>query len=456
MAIASFIFGIVQLGIMLYVFQYEYNKGSISCFLWGTLLILFGLPHFLAVLFSRYSYDVDVYFRASLFVSAFCSVYLLFRYLMRGLISERTIDVIFQFGKDVRQNNHYSLIAAIGLVVAFIFLTVFSFVSFGSLSNATWGNIWENSGDIYDLGMNVGTLQLLSEYLIYAFGGVIAFGFLTNKKGLSIVGALAVIGYLAVSRNRIMLLLGIVPVLLIFQNKHKRLDIKTLLVGVLAVAAILYIVYAIRVYRHAGTVESFLTQYPDPASFSSAVFEMMLSGDGELFLRDAFYKFIYYDNNFPNFNSLHTYIRLLLIALPTQLTFGLKPEEFTVAMSSAYYNNYSNTINSFHPTLFGDCFANAYYLGVLLAIFWAFFVTIFDRKLLSCHPSRSIYYATTLGAVYVTIARGSVYNSCLYGAIGILICWMSFAFIDFVTNTTSYRRKGCGATGKHIMKSGEE
>jgi hypothetical protein len=75
---------------------------------------------------------------------------------------------------------------------------------------------------------------------------------------------------------------------------------------------------------------------------------------------------------------------------------------------------------STHPTLFGDCYANAGIFGVLLGVFWAGYVTIADRITIKRKTTEIRILAYVLNAVvYTIIGRGSVYNGFWYVAYGI-------------------------------------
>ena len=86
------------------------------------------------------------------------------------------------------------------------------------------------------------------------------------------------------------------------------------------------------------------------------------------------------NNNFPNFNQGHTYLRVLLFFIPESFSMGIKPPDFAVSMGSAYINNFSNTIYSMHPTFYGDLFANfSYFRSVFCSSYRSYIFK--DRKI---------------------------------------------------------------------------
>ena len=155
---------------------------------------------------------------------------------------------------------------------------------------------------------------------------------------------------------------------------------------------------------------------------------MLLNNDGELGLRNVFLYFIYKDNNFLNFNKGHTYLRLIFMFIPTKYSFGLKPPDFAITMGSAWLGDFSNTRFSTHPTLYGDVFANFYWFGIILAIFWAIFALIIDRIIINNCLLKQLNYISIFGSMYVIIGRGSVYNGIFIGVLSAII----FNIIYFV------------------------
>ena len=147
--------------------------------------------------------------------------------------------------------------------------------------------------------------------------------------------------------------------------------------------------------------------------FWEMLYSIMFSKYGELGLRNAFYFFLENDNNFSNFGLGLGYIRLLLLPIPSSISFGIKPQDFAMDMGMAYdpINSVAG-VNSMHPTLFGDCYANLGWFGVFLGVFWGIFVYVGDR--LTVTTSKNIRIASLLVAysyAYTLIARGAVYNA---------------------------------------------
>jgi hypothetical protein len=145
----------------------------------------------------------------------------------------------------------------------------------------------------------------------------------------------------------------------------------------------------------------------------------ILDEKGELGLKNIFYYFIQKDNQFPNFGQGHTYIRMLLILIPSSFALGLKPPDFGLSMGYAV----DPTVSGFstHPTLFGDCFGNLGDFGVLLGIFWALFVFFCDALVKKATSAFQLCLFTLFSSTFIIMGRGSVYNAFVIMVWGTLI-----------------------------------
>jgi hypothetical protein len=155
-----------------------------------------------------------------------------------------------------------------------------------------------------------------------------------------------------------------------------------------------------------------------------------MTSNGELSLKDVFYYFIYNNNQFPNFEQGHTYIRMLLVLFPTSLTLGIKPPDF--AQSMGYAVDPGILKYSTHPTLFGDCFANLGFAGVFLGIFWAIFFSLTDYMVNRQDQILKLSLFSLCSVVFIILARGSVYNSfsiLVWGCILLAIIYKSSKYI---------------------------
>ena len=88
------------------------------------------------------------------------------------------------------------------------------------------------------------------------------------------------------------------------------------------------------------------------------------------------------------------------------------------------------TGGSTHPTLFGDCYANAGFWGILLGAFWAIYCSVSDKIIVRCKNQvlKTMVYCL-FAVTFVIIGRGSVYNSFFFVAWGLPALWIIIAII---------------------------
>lgn len=424
--IIAIVLGFLQLVTICVVMYFEYRKGSISLFLWATLLIMFGLPHLITVSSTEYDYSSSVMIEASVFVILFNLIYLITRFILLGRKKAVNLESLKQL-KDFEMRPSYRnkiiirtllfcLCASIGIIV------YTSITKYGGILSTSWGEFFETSASVYELGIDSGLAMIVAKYLVFSSGGVIIPLMLYKKYKSASLATILIIVYSLITRNRITILPAIVAILLYYISKNRQIKMKQVVFFSLSSIIVIYTVYAMRLFRHYGSIENFIMNF-DFIYFNTRILEMLLTGDGELGLRDAFYYFLDHNNNFPGFGEGNTYIRLLLIFLPTGYSFDIKPSDFAITMGSAYLYDFTNTIFSMHPTLYGDCYANLWWFGVFLGVFWAIFVFLIDK--ISDSRRNIIIKASFMvlfGCVYGIVGRGSVYNGLYIGYIsGILL-----------------------------------
>lgn len=409
----SIILSLVQLITILTVCFYEYKSRSISIFMWATLLIMFGIPHFLSGITGIYLLNNSVMDKASIFVIMFNLIYLITKIIIDSVMKNKIKS------NSIEEKLNYTLLSRDKLMLILFFiillfsLLIILWVSqsyFGGISKSSWGNF-------YLLNKELGFTSPVkyADFLFFASAGVILVFKSIRCYHLYYICFLLIAFYSAITNNRITILPAfmalIIPV--IFSNKQ-RISIKKVLYFFSMAIVVIYSVYLLRLVRFSGGIYNFVSSF-DFLQANSLILEMLLTGDGELGLRNAFYYFIYINNNFPGFNEGSTYIRLLLIGIPTMLAQGIKPQDFAITMGSAYTNNISNTSYSMHPTLYGDCFANFWWFGVFLAVFWAVFSYLIGILVNRKNYVVKYMLLVLFGSVFIIAGRGSVYNGFFIG-----------------------------------------
>ena len=417
----SILLAILQFVTIAAIAGYEYKIKSLSLFLWGTLLLMFGMPHLLVTLLGNSGYSDSIMVKASLFVIMFNVVYFITRVIvvqfiptsgcLRGM-SCQDAESRFTHKRSIRARVIYFLL----LGLCFLVLIYYSYKYLGGLYNASWGAFRR-------LSLELGFKSLLRYATMVFFGvaGVSLVFFWSDNTIMGSMGLIIIVSYALLTGNRITILPAMVSVVLLylFKRATKVSITKIAGLGLLALFA-LFTVYFLRLLRIHGGFGAMFANY-SVMELITQTLDMLLNGDGELGLRKAFYHFIQYDNNFANFNQGHTYIRLLLIAIPSFIAKDIKPPDFAISMGTAWSMNPYNTSYSMHPTLYGDCFANLWWFGIILGHFWALFVSIVDRGISKRTTIAREMLMVLLGTAYVIVGRGSVYNGLFYAFAGTLV-----------------------------------
>lgn len=422
----NIILAVIQLLSIIVIAIYEYNKKSIVVFLWATLLVMFGIPHLLSILTQTSNYSDNIMIKASIFVIMFNIFYIITKiplYKVFTRANEFSLNTI----KNHESNKQFSKISNsrfkklrflsfIGLLLGLMMLFYHTIKYLGSFSNASWGNFRR-------INKELGPRNLVKygRLILMAVSGIVLVYLSNGKKNMAIISMLIIVIYTLVTGNRIIILPVAVSIILNYiYIKNKKLNLKTIIsIGILGFLTI-YLVYFLRLLRIYGGFYNMIANN-NIIDLLKRNFEMLLNGDGELSLRNAFYHFMYYDNNFNNFNKGHTYIRLLLIAIPTSLIPGIKPPDFAISMGSAWSMNPYNTSFSMHPTLYGDCFANLWWFGVLLGIFWAIFSLLIDKFIYQRNHVVKLMLMVLFSTAYAIAGRGSVYNGFFTAFVGTII-----------------------------------
>lgn len=389
------------------VIFYEYKKGSISIFLWAMNFVVIGIGSILAISIEK-KYSNIVYIKAFVFGMIFISLYVLTRILLDKKPLKK-IDLIGKLRIRLQQNelNEKNIkIFEVTAILALILFLIYSIRMFGNIFKATWADF--TYANVSFLSINGITIFLSS--ILREISFVVLFVYIYNKKYFKFLLYFVILLFpVFITRNRVEMLPLFIVIILYFYIKYEKITFKLLGRYIFLGIIVVFFLYMLRMYRFYGNFYDFIEKFTY-SDFIEKVFKLFKTNNGELGLIDAFYYFINNNNNFPGFGKLATYNRMLLVLLPTKLSFGLKSSDFAITMYSAYFNDYNNVVRSMHPTLFGDCYANFGYCGVFLGVFWAILVKVIDKVCKRKDDFYSIILCIIWGYSYVIIGRGAVYN----------------------------------------------
>lgn len=406
-----YITAVIQLLLNLYILFYEFKRASASVFLWGVLLLMFGVPHFATSFEKSMQYPSWVYVGASLFAIGLMIIYLGTMFLLEKSKGKSALIASLDYQKDrlAKKENGLEKYYVVAVIACFFVVVLFVKSVTGSIFDASWGEIFSSMTSVYQFGFNLGfAFRYTNTFNIVASGILIYYLFKKKYIMVILLSAMLLLEAIIVG-EKARFLCVIIPVVIFIYIRNRKMSVKTAIkFGALVFCGLCGVI--LMAYTRGGTIEDLLVNF-DLEGFIAYLGNALGDFEGELGLRAVFYKFIYYNNEFQGFNTGAGYVRLLLWWLPTEWSLGLKPSDFAVTMGSAWLG-YQQTEFSTHPTLFGDCFANFYYFGILLGAFWAGFVFYFER-FIQTRKSFLVRAGMTsaLSQMYIMIARGSVYNS---------------------------------------------
>lgn len=382
---------------------------------------MFGVMHLISVISGNYKYKIETMTEASLFVIIFCIVYLFTRVL---LAQNNRYDTNYSMSyevlcEDLTENESRITFFTIILII----LTVLNFRHMSSISGGLLNSSWTSWRE-YTTTRDYVSIDTLETIMFNVLGGLACYCMLSKKWVKMTVCILCIFASVLVTRNRVLVIPAFVSVITYIITKIKRIRIKTIFLGIFAGILVIYIVYGIRIFRHYGSIQQFVNNFTF-SDFIGRINNYLLTDNGELGLREYFYYFIDRNNNFEGFGYGAGYLRMLLVYIPTRFSLGLKPDDFAQTMGAAVGKAAGG---SMHPTLFGDCFANLGWFGVLLGIFWAVYAFCQDSIITRFKkPFYRVLAFCLISSMFVIIGRGAVYNAFFNVAWGIpLIALMSY------------------------------
>lgn len=402
---------------------YELRKKSIAVFLWAVLVVMFGIPHMLSTLMGTYKYSKATMQEASIFVILFCIVYFITRYIFGKKHKNDREEITDLSTEPIEEMNKFMRILFIAMIVIIFTRCIIIIKQGGGLLNTSWSTMRETSGGYL-------SFTHIFTTLFFASSSCIILAIKLKNKKIAIIASILVIIDVLISRNRIEILPIFVSIIFLYIKNKNKVNLKSIFIlGMLGIVAI-YMIYALRAYRHIGTIENLVENY-NVKTFNEKVLTYLEKDDGELSLRNYMYYFIENNNNFEDFGKGHTYIRMAFVLIPTGLSFGIKPTDFAISMGKAVLPN--SVGFSMHPTLFGDVYANFGIYGFLWGAFWAIMVNCIDCIIKRRNTTLQLPFALNFGIAYVIEARGSVYNAftwSVYGAIILIIAYIVFRWVN--------------------------
>lgn len=418
--------GVIQFILIAINCIYELKKKSSAVFLWAVLLIMFGIPHMFSTLMGTYGYSFSTMKEASIFVILFNIVYFFVRNILKNKenIKEDKLKLLEYEQKEIC--NFMYVLFAIMAVTVFIRIVLLSKQA-GGFFNTSWETMRQTTGGYFSFA------QIFTP-IFFVSSSCILLAIKLKDRKIIIFSTIIILVEVLISRNRIEILPIFVAIIYVYILKENKIGLKKIFIlGCIGIISI-YCIYALRVFRHSGSVRNFINTYSFK-TFNLKVLNYLENDDGELGLRKYMYYFIENDNDFQNFGKGHTYLRMAFVLIPTKWSFGLKPDDFAISMGKAILPN--STGFSMHPTLFGDVYANFGFYGFLWGIFWAIFVNMIDKMIEKRNKIIYLPMVSIFSISYIIEARGSVYNGFVWSVYGYLLLIFIYIVFKVVKNSVS-------------------
>ncbi len=408
----------------------EYKYKSTFIFFWLFLAIVFFIPHFIeTTTYYKSDFSIEVLNKTTIFALLFNLLYFFMRSLLFLNFNKPLVNINFHAAESTAYNT-MDKIFYFGLLSLFImscFLIIYIFIRGGSVLESTWAY----KREISDIKMIIGISVLNS------CGAFILMSYVKKKKMILISSLVLFLVILLLLRSRSLLL----PVVMPFAYYYlfsKKINYRSLSVFLLSGLLAFSSAYLFQSIRWLGALSNILSiNIVDSVQLLSLTLENILTR-GELFLRRGFYEFVANDNAYTNFEQGKTYIRLILLPFPTGLMEGLKPQDFAYDMWNALFFEKGGT---FHPTIYGDCFANFGMVGTFLGLFYAGVAYIVD----SIQRKARLWTQVAILAPYlffvVLLARGAVYNSFAQLFRGIIILFVLYGLCTIFKKIVNKRIK---------------
>ncbi|OAL82706.1 hypothetical protein AY605_12050 [Acinetobacter sp. SFD] len=400
---------LIMFSIFFYGLLFEYkNKSPFLVFYLG-LLILVVFPSFLNSLPLAFrNYPDVVYVEANLFSALYLLVLCFFRMLLTRIFKVNNIWLDFVQYKNYNDFSDLNRIYLFFLSLCFLcFIFGLKLFSFSALMTLNW----------WDLVRSNSPLVILGTYLSYVSCGILISSYYSKNKFDKIFSYSLTIIFLCFSvlvlKTRSYVLMFLVPMFLYLMYSKRGIELIKPMIFFLV--TVFLFVFA-RAVRHSNDLNDFLT-----ADIGLSILD---AGQGaESTFIEAFYYFIYNNNNFEGFDKNYTLTRILFFWFP-----DFKPIEFSYLMHSAYFGSSPNEGLSMHPTVFGDAYANSWWLGAFIySSFLALYISLLELMVRFFDNSRKYFKVivfSIISIVSLIFARGAVYNAFMYSFLPIMMLFI--------------------------------
>ena len=175
---------LIQLLLNISIIIMEYKSRSISLFFWTILFILFSIPNTFDCFLPKI-YNDNILVNSLLFVIGFEIVYIITILVIRkkiniGCIPEK--EEVVEKIHTLENSSDFNKLLKLNIIV-FLFLVIYIFLRFGSLSNLSWGAIYKASINVTSTKDKIlEFLKSINHILFFSVSGLLLSSIYAKKR----------------------------------------------------------------------------------------------------------------------------------------------------------------------------------------------------------------------------------------------------------------------------------
>lgn len=407
-----------------FVTWYEWRNRSPMLLFWATAWIVFFLPATIDALAPGEVAKAEVVAKALLFAVLFSIAYAFGR-----LVTQQFRQKRLKWTKILKHTETRNVSAPLTLWFAIIFLVAAlacRYLSVVRVADSLFAVTWRDPATADTLTR---ILHQLSRQFFYIGGVAPLVAWIQERRMLAMMLFLGGLSHVVIGRSRVELVPLVVPALLLFMVKGRRLRFRRLAAtGVMVVVALYVGIYGLQYIRYQGGLRSAV----DEVSVQDYV-EHLQTVPGEADKRLHYYTMLERPSKFSGAVLGATYRRLLVFWYPSALG-DLKPENPHHTLRRDITGR-EHSRASLHPTVFGDAYYNFGWAGVVVGLLWGALAVVIQWPLSAAGGAPALLMLGPICTGVIVAARGSVYNGAVIVILGCMLVSMVLVVVRILVNS---------------------
>lgn len=415
----NLLLAILNLLVLLIGVYWSFRKKSFSFLFYLALLVIYGIPGLLdAFLYNKYR----DYIGAFLFSISF-TLCIILGHIIAGRLLQNKMKFLNKFNnpdKPFLGNKEATLLSFALLLGGTFFLFLDVYIGTGLLPYEAFSAHWQvvafnNRTFLHSIGVILFTVGSSSFIMAIIF-----------KRWFIALLSFFICVYITMGLGiRFFAAPMFAPVLLYYLALGE-IKPKKLLVGLLLAVMFTFGVFMVQTMRWENnrTVNALL----DPVMYAKTYNRIVAMDSGEFSLRYAYYYLI---NEVPTTHPPgdgSTYLRLLLMPIPSSVIPDIKPLDFSQTMYDYYRDWDRGRGGTAHPLVYGDAWANFLWPGVLVGLFWGMLFGLLDKVLNGVQAAIRYMFMAPITTFMFFLARGAIYSSVTFIYYGFILITITLFF----------------------------